>query len=89
MRTVLRLCPRNSRDYTFYHLLDEDIDKKVGDILNFNLDYYDQLNKDEVKAFQFEKLEIGQYKVISVYQTSDIYHNDRQETVRNLLLQLI
>ncbi|WP_157445788.1 hypothetical protein [Chryseobacterium indologenes] len=84
MKTRLWLCISKSVESDFNHLVSDDIDLDIGDILDYN-DYYTDLDEDAVKAFAFLKLSLGNYRVIKIWYSKE----DRNEKVRNILLQAL
>ena len=65
MRACLHLYTESSRDSVFYQILNEDIELKVNDKLEYSDSFYNELDDDNKKEFEQKGLKKGTYEVIA------------------------
>lgn len=64
MRACLHLYTESSRDSVFYQILNEDIELKVNDKLEYSDSFYNELDDDNKREFEQKGLKKGTYEVI-------------------------
>lgn len=85
MRTCLHLYTPESEHSVFYQILNHDIVRVVGDIVDYNAELFILLDADAQRIFNNEGLNFGNYEVIASRTEPNGYWGD----IRYLFLRPI